>query len=362
VVDEDPDLSDACYAKIDEIQNHLMAGDLNNDEAEQYLVNIRDDASVGGGFYVQGDLIDAEGNDMPYDTKSKICPLQRQENGTYTGIFTTQNRANLVHADARAGIYFTRLDQTFKSNQPYRRFVTPEQNIHPLIVGAGQDYQMIGAKMKVTLNPKDSTVVFEPIDYAWHDRVFVCGSIIDKNGAEHRWKNDEAAPLEHKGDGIYSGTVRFFEDYVYPGYATFLIMASRSTLENEEYSTVTRPGWLEASYTATINDCDLIPGEYAEDLIRGYGNSRRFRIEWTPGDGPKDYLVVFNMNTRSLVVVPDDGTGEDSIDRLTPSLSEGEGAVYDLSGRKMVNAQWSMLNGLKKGIYIVNGKKVVVGK
>ena len=35
---------------------------------------------------------------------------------------------------------------------------------------------------------------------------------------------------------------------------------------------------------------------------------------------------------------------------LTPALSEGEGVVYDLGGRK-VNTQ------LKKGLYIVNGKK-----
>ena len=36
------------------------------------------------------------------------------------------------------------------------------------------------------------------------------------------------------------------------------------------------------------------------------------------------------------------------------------GPVYDLQGRK-VNGQWSMVNGqLKKGLYIVNGKKVIV--
>ncbi|MBO4840862.1 MAG: hypothetical protein J5524_07170 [Bacteroidaceae bacterium] len=363
VVNEDPDLSNACYAKIDEIQNHLVDGNLTDEEAEQYAVDIRDDATIGGGFYVQGDLVDAEGNDMPYDTNTKVYPLQRQEDGTYTGIFTTQNRANLVHTDARAGIYFTRLDQTFKSNQPYRRFVTPVQNTHPLIAGAGQDYQMTGAKMKVTLNPKDSTVVFEPIEYVWNDRVFVCGSILDKAGAEHRWKNDEVAPLQHKGDGIYSGTVRFFEDYVYPGYATFIIMASRSTLEDEEYSTVTRPGWLEASYTATYNDCDLTPGVYAEDLIRGYGNSRRFRIEWTPGVAPKDYYIEFNMNARTIAVVPDNGDAEDVINSLTPTLSKDEGAVYDLSGRQLVSLSTrQFVNSLKKGLYIIDGKKVVIGK
>jgi hypothetical protein len=37
---------------------------------------------------------------------------------------------------------------------------------------------------------------------------------------------------------------------------------------------------------------------------------------------------------------------------LTPAISKGEGVISDLSGRK-VNSQ------LQKGIYIVNGKKVI---
>ena len=351
-------LSEALYEKGNEIQNHLLDGDLTEVEVNQYLTDIRDDASIGGGFYVQGDLLDAEDVELAYDSISKVYPLQRQDDGTYTGVFTTQNRANLVHADARAGIYFTRFDQTFKSNQPYRRFVTPEMNIHPLIAGAGQDYQMIGAKTKVTLNPKDSTVLFEPIEYAWHDRVFVCGSILDKDGAEHRWRNDEAAPLEHVGDGLYVGTVRFFEDYVYPGFATFIIMASRSTLEDEENSTVTRPGWLEASYTATYADCVLTPDELMGDLIRGYGNSRRFLIEWTPNAEPTDYIVVFNMNTREVGVKVDDGSGYDGIHGITPSNMSVVG-VYDLQGRR--------INGNKQqpGINIIRmsdgtAKKVLI--
>ena len=352
-MDVDLAQSEAFYGKGSEIQEHLTAGDLTDEEAEQYITDIREDASIGGGFYVQGDLLDAEGNNVAYGSRSKVYPLQRQEDGTYTGVFTTQNRANLVHTDARAGIYFTRLDQTFKSNQPYRRFVTPENNIHPLVAGAGQDYQMVGAKMQVTLNPKDSTVVFEPIEYAWHDRVFVCGSIINKDGNEHRWKNDEMAPLEHVGNGLYVGTVRFFEDYVYPGYATFIIMASRSTLEDEENSTVTRPGWLEASYTATYADCILTPDELMDDLIRGYGNSRRFMIEWTPDTEPTDYIVVFNMNARSVGVKVDDGSGYDGIQTVEEASREANG-IYNLAGQKMLNGN------LPKGIYIMNGKKVAI--
>ena len=45
---------------------------------------------------------------------------------------------------------------------------------------------------------------------------------------------------------------------------------------------------------------------------------------------------------------------------LTPALSEGEGVIYDLAGRRF-NSQSSILNSqLKKGIYIKNGKKVFI--
>ncbi|MBO7067944.1 MAG: hypothetical protein J6W52_04620 [Bacteroidaceae bacterium] len=354
----EPAMSDALYVKAEEILNHVLDCDLTDQQAEQYITDIRDDVAIGGGFYVQGDLLDAEGNVLEHDALNKVYPLERQEDGTYTGVFTTQNRANLVHADARAGVYFTRFDQTFKSNQPYRRFVTPEKNTHPLVAGAGQDYQMVGAKMRVTLNPKDSTVVFNAQEYEWSDHVFVCGSVMDKNGAEHRWYNDETAPLVHVGNGLYMGTVRFFEDYVYPGYATFLIMASRSTLEDEPNSTVVRPGWLEASYTAPETDRILTPGEMTDDLVRGYGNSHRFRFEWTHGTTPTDYVVTFNMNTRELGIRIDDGSDDDGIKSIDNGQLTIDNAIYDLQGRKIANGKPS--NGkLPKGIYIINGKKII---
>ena len=37
---------------------------------------------------------------------------------------------------------------------------------------------------------------------------------------------------------------------------------------------------------------------------------------------------------------------------LTPSLSKGVGAMYDLTGRKVMNGK------LPKGVYIINGNKV----
>ena len=51
------------------------------------------------------------------------------------------------------------------------------------------------------------------------------------------------------------------------------------------------------------------------------------------------------------------------IESLTPNPSPtGEGSIYDLEGRKVGdNSQLSTRNSqLPKGIYIVNGKKVVI--
>jgi hypothetical protein len=65
------------------------------------------------------------------------------------------------------------------------------------------------------------------------------------------------------------------------------------------------------------------------------------------------YITKANVNTGStapeFLTIGGETTG---IKSLTPVLSEGEGAVYDLQGRKVAQPT--------KGLYIVNGRKVVV--
>ena len=67
----------------------------------------------------------------------------------------------------------------------------------------------------------------------------------------------------------------------------------------------------------------------------------------------KCYLVVNGkQNAPRLTITKDDqATG---IESLTPALSEGEGAWYTIDGKKLQQKP------TKKGIYIVNGKKMVV--
>ena len=62
----------------------------------------------------------------------------------------------------------------------------------------------------------------------------------------------------------------------------------------------------------------------------------------------KAYLQVNAAGVKGFAFSFD---GETGIESLTPALSEGEESIYDLSGRRVEKAT--------KGIYIVNGKKIV---
>jgi hypothetical protein len=56
--------------------------------------------------------------------------------------------------------------------------------------------------------------------------------------------------------------------------------------------------------------------------------------------------------TRSIGISYDDEDGTTAIRNLTPALSEGEGAWYTLQGQRVAKPG--------KGLYIRNGKKVVI--
>ena len=66
------------------------------------------------------------------------------------------------------------------------------------------------------------------------------------------------------------------------------------------------------------------------------------------------YLPITDLavKTRSLTI--GNGEGTTSIENLTPALSESEGEWYDLQGRRLGNKP------NRKGIYISNGRKVVI--
>jgi len=128
--------------------------------------------------------------------------------------------------------------------------------------------------------------------------------------------------------------------------------------------------------TLTPDDGNAVmrPGEYAWDLlpnsdgfvlrlpgtdytcINQFGGSSGPLKFWDSKNSPTDDGSTFRVYEALI----------DGIENLTPTFSRREGAIYDLSGRQIsVGAETDSLldtprSSLKKGIYIINGKKVLV--
>ena len=285
--------------------------------------------------------------------------MTKSADGKYTARIKVQNRANQPNSSGRAAIYFTRLEGTYKCSESNRRFFTPINTTFPLVEG-GNDFQCIGGEFDVILDTKTMTVEFKTIEYNWNDRAFVVGSVIDNAGEKHRWQNDEMCPLLHQGDGLYEGDVTFFMDPNHTDegeFLTFTIFGVRATTGLYEYNyAAKRSGWNEGRYGSSQNAIRVQDGEVITDLIRGA--DRQWWMVWDNEAETQSYHITFDMNAGSVCIKknPDD---PDAIANIEHSTSNIGNSVYDLSGRK-ISAQSSTINGLKPGLYIINGKKVAV--
>ena len=76
----------------------------------------------------------------------------------------------------------------------------------------------------------------------------------------------------------------------------------------------------------------------------------------TEGNTIFDRAFICNLNLPMEIII----TEADRIDSLIPdSTLKGDGNIYDLQGRKYASDKLEKRQ-LPKGIYIINGKKVVV--
>ena len=95
------------------------------------------------------------------------------------------------------------------------------------------------------------------------------------------------------------------------------------------------------TYTKTLDD--PVTGVHNIYLVAtGTSNVRLLSVNW------------LQFLSESVI------DGIESIDNEQLIINNEGGAVYDLSGRRIFNFQCSMFNGLKKGLYIVGGKKILV--
>ena len=300
-------MSEAFAEAADEIDGHYTSGDLTDEEARSYRESILNDPALGGGYYVQGDLTDPEGNLLTYGQNNNVYPMTLQDDGTFVAASVfVQNRSNLANADARAGIYVSRMDERYECTSSSRRFITPAVNSFKAILDDNDnhnDFQTVGGQYKVTFNPADSTITFDLIgEYPWHDNCYVVGSIINVNGEQHRWKNDEMAPIAHKGNGVYEGTVTFFRDGQENDYPNFTIFSCRSNTGSIENSTATRGSWNEGRYGSEENKLVLENGVVTGDLIRG--SDRKWYMNWdeTKEGDTQSFLITFDMNHGTIVI------------------------------------------------------------
>ena len=308
LLESNPEMSDAFAGAASDIDGHYSEGDLTDEEARNYRESILNDPALGGGYYVQGDLLnpDSLGVNLDYNTRNTNYPMVLQDDGTFTATVYVQNRSNLASANARAGIYLSRMDERYECQYSSRRFITPAVKTFKAVLDdndAHNDFQTVGGQYKVTFNPADSTIVFDLIgEYPWHNNVYVVGSIMNVNGEQHRWKNDEMAPLAHKGNGVYEGEVTFFRDSVENWYPNFTIFSCRSNTGSIEHSTATRSGWNEGRYGSEENKLLLENGVVVGDLIRG--SDRKWYMNWDEtkeGDTQK-FRITFDMNNNTVMV------------------------------------------------------------
>lgn len=313
---DDEALSTAFAEAGNTIFDHYYMGDLTDEEARNYRETILNDHNLGGGYYVQGDLLDAEGNELSYAVRNKNYPMTLQEDGTYTATVKVQNRANRANNEARAGLFISRMDEVYKAEQSTRRFVTPDVTTFTLTKNAANDLQMVGGEFKVTFNPATGQTTLEAITYNWHDNVYVVGSVINQAGEQHRWKNDEMVPLPHKGNGVYEGVVTFYRDDLENMYPNFTIFSCRSNTGSIPYSTATRAGWNEGRYGSEQNKLILGNNVPQSDLIRGA--DRKWYMQWdeqNPAETQK-YFIHFDMSTNTVLTrnLKGDINGDTKID------------------------------------------------
>jgi hypothetical protein len=353
-VETDPDMLDKFYVISDEIFDHVYAGNLTDEQALEYYESIQDREDIGGGLYVQGDLLDAEGNNVTYSEITKLYHMTKNADGTYSARVKVQNRANQANSNGRAGIYFTRMESIYRCSDANRRFITPSNNTFTFVDG-GSDFQCIGGEFDIVLNTKTMTVEFKAVEYNWNDRAFVVGSVINNAGEQHRWQNDEMCPLMHKGNGLYEGDVTFFMDpnHLDEGeFLTFTIFTVRGATGPYDLNyTAKRSGWNEGRYGSSQNAIRVQDGEVLTDLIRGA--DRQWWMVWDNVDDTQSYHITFDMNAGSVSIQKniDDPNAINIIDPST-NFDFASKNIYDLSGRRVSKPV--------KGMYIVNGKKIVI--
>lgn len=141
------------------------------------------------------------------------------------------------------------------------------------------------------------------------------------------------------------------------------IYGSKYEGEAEE-RTLTEPSYIRFTATAGYSIFKIVITATEEGYIKEwtdqFGTAAFIDGATATWEGDWDEVILTNQATsqariKSIAVTYVDVEIVDAI-HFTPTLSEGDGSIYDLSGRK-ISAEAN--SSLPKGIYIIGGKKII---
>ena len=174
-------------------------------------------------------------------------------------------------------------------------------------------------------------------------------------------------------------------DSTFSNSANFTLSNIRVAAADGAYAQVN-----DASYTATFaktyvsnivfpeSDVDIIQGNQVTltpTVLPALATNKE--LTWGTSDASiasvdqQGNVVSGNMGDAFITATATDGsrvvgivnvhvTEDPEVAVLSLHALPEDAEVYDLSGRKMFNVQCSMFNELKKGVYIINGQKVLI--
>ena len=216
---------------------------------------------------------------------------------------------------------------------------------------------------------QNSFTLNESIDFSIARDIYNVNPTVTKSMTANVWNTfvvpfDMAIPSGWtvKEPTNFDGSTLFFGDassieagkpyIVKPTEAVTSFSATGVTLKKDLEPTTVGEG-TTVTMTGTYSKIDAIDYSTQTSYVIGIkdGVSSLYKVNSTVSLKPfRAYFTIPGVSSARIAIGFDDETT--GIKNLTPALSEGEGAVYDLQGRRVAQPT--------KGLYIVNGKKVVV--
>ena len=245
--------------------------------------------------YVLGDLKDASS----WSQNSGLYPLTRQEDGTYQGTFTANDRVMDGYGN-RDMVFFQYQGAYLDAAQAHPRWVAPGRNVRELrtVASAGNYFAVYGGTWKVTIDADRTQATFEPVEEVkWPDYCYLVGAFTGDN-----WNMNKKHPLVHNGNGQYYGEFEISED----GDQRFTLFTGQWAINNSNW-TESRVGTTEGVDTITAERLGLP----LDSVDRFYGECS-WMLE------PGRYSVRYDASRMTV-----------TFDKLDSEIASGEGTAED---------------------------------